>query len=989
MPSNWMASLMRRSAWLVLALVIALMAVPAVASAVAVASVSGTVVDAETGAPVPNVEVILFNWDTEDDYLVTTNGAGTFSLEVPPGDYDIMAFAEGYDDYFSDEPRTLVAGPNTVNFELTPMAPTVSGTVTDPKGGPVQDADVLAYTYDPRAREWLDWDWAQTGANGTWGMDISSGVYRFGFSAEGFRSEYYLDAPTIQQGRNVTLWPNRPVTGINAQLAYPTPSVTGTITSAASGLPIEGAEVWAFAPDPNAGEDEEFPYLWAGMDVTDATGAYMLGDLPNGEYLLLAEAGGFRYELFENVVEFDLATLVPFTGTVVDVDFELEPAQLSLSGVVRSAATNELVGDARVTAFALDEGQWIPHTDVWTDPETGEYAFYDLAEGTYRIGFVDGGPQIVGDTEVYFSPAYWDGAPTIEAADDIVVDGTQGTTGYDLFLPAGVQSVTGRVTSTEGGPLADIIVDAYQFDQDFEEWYSVWGGITAEDGAYEIWGLGDGLYRIGTMGGQDATGTVYSAGFWNNATTLDEADDVTTATGVTQTDIDLTLAEAQPLVRGTVRDESNQAAEGAWVSVLQRVDTEDGSFWEEVAGAMVDELGNYEAYAMSGVDYGRPVRLMVDAGPSYLPEYYNNRRDIEVADDILISPAGPVELQPIVLDPYTPAATRLSSDTRYTTAVTMAKRLTNDWEGVTHVILASGEDRAAADPLAASGLSWAYDGAPILITPSGSTPAAVINAIDEIVELNGELSIHVVGGTKSVPNARVNDILKALGGDADSVTVDRIAGASRYDNARLIARKMAQVRPDMPDFALVANGADVTKFFDALALSSVSAKTGAPILLVSATTVPSETKAVLKELPISPGNIFVAGGTRTVSPTVVKQLGTTEANRIAGASRYDTAVQVSQWAIENGWLTPNVVGVAAKLPDALTGGALIGTRGGSLLVTDSRTLSDATGEYLFELAPSLMEMQPTEVYILGGTNSVTRAVVNEINMILTMGGGEF
>jgi len=193
---------------------------------------------------------------------------------------------------------------------------------------------------------------------------------------------------------------------------------------------------------------------------------------------------------------------------------------------------------------------------------------------------------------------------------------------------------------------------------------------------------------------------------------------------------------------------------------------------------------------------------------------------------------------------------RLADRTRFSTAVAIARDGFPGWAGVKHVVIASGDDRAAADPLAASGLCWAYD-APMLLVSAARTPDEVKVAVKEIVQANGPVTLHVVGGPISVPDARLNEIRAYVG--AASVGVDRLlATGSRYDMAAAIARRMRYVADAdpakfMPLAALFANGADSTKFFDALALSPISASTGAPILLVTATSIPPATKAYVTE----------------------------------------------------------------------------------------------------------------------------------------------
>ena len=316
---------------------------------------------------------------------------------------------------------------------------------------------------------------------------------------------------------------------------------------------------------------------------------------------------------------------------------------------------------------------------------------------------------------------------------------------------------------------------------------------------------------------------------------------------------------------------------------------------------------------------------------------------------------------------------RLAGADRYDAAVAMARAAApGGWAGVDHVILASGEDRAAADPLAASGLSWAYGSAPLMLVRSSVVPSSVKVALREIAAANPKVVVHLVGGSSTLPSAREAEIRSSLGAYASRVSFDRVAGADRYSNAAAIAARMRAVRPGGADAALVANGADSTKFFDALALAPISAATGAPVLLVSADAVPAATSRELAAR--RPAITVVGGGPATVSSAVVTRLGAT---RWSGADRYSTATTIATNAISRGWLAPKRSAVAAKLPDALAGGALVGSVGGPLLVTEGTRLTPVTSSWLAARAN-----ETSAAWVLGGSASVSEPVKSSVQAAL-------
>jgi putative cell wall-binding protein len=292
-----------------------------------------------------------------------------------------------------------------------------------------------------------------------------------------------------------------------------------------------------------------------------------------------------------------------------------------------------------------------------------------------------------------------------------------------------------------------------------------------------------------------------------------------------------------------------------------------------------------------------------------------------------------------------PPALRTYSATRYGQAWGVALRTYPGFAGVTDVVIACGDDRAAADPLAAAGLCWTYD-APLLLTSATTLTIETRSAFTMLATLPhvAPLRVHVVGGTGSVPQARLDDIAAIVGPSA--VSFDRItAVGDRYDLAAAIARRMNDEGPTpSKHVALIANGADPVKFFDALALSPIARAQGCPILLVKYGSVPAATASALNGLGLN--QRYMAGGPGTILESVRVSLGAT---RWWGADRYSTAVAVANGAKSKGWSSFATVGVAGGktgLYDALAGGTMVGRDGGVLLLTTPAALSATTGNTL-------------------------------------------
>ncbi len=308
-------------------------------------------------------------------------------------------------------------------------------------------------------------------------------------------------------------------------------------------------------------------------------------------------------------------------------------------------------------------------------------------------------------------------------------------------------------------------------------------------------------------------------------------------------------------------------------------------------------------------------------------------------------------------------AGRLAGADRYATAVEIARQAFPRWEGVEYVVVASGEDRALSDPLAAAGLAGVFD-APLLLVHSGGLPNSVRSAI---ADMPSGVKVVIVGGTTAVPRT-VGQALERI----DRVgSIERVEGADRFQTAHRIAERMRSELSargeEMPKVALLANGSDPETFSDALSLAAVSAGTGAPVLLLERSSIPASTAIALRDLGLA--RRIVAGGYRTVSGSVVNSL---RAERWAGPDRYATAGEISRRAVSEGWAQSGEFGLAAQLSDALSGGSVLGRRGGTLLLTDATALPQHTARTL-AVAPA-----SARTLIFGGPASVSDSVLDEL-----------
>ncbi|MCL8249834.1 hypothetical protein AERO_00430 [Aeromicrobium fastidiosum] len=113
----------------------------------------------------------------------------------------------------------------------------------------------------------------------------------------------------------------------------------------------------------------------------------------------------------------------------------------SIQGTVSSGASGFDASEVLVTAYELEDDEWVEAGYGWSDGD-GRYSVDGLAAGDYRLEFYD-----YSDTT---ATEYWDDVTDIEDADDVAVGAAQVVTGKDAVLAQALPIGSSREPSVSG-----------------------------------------------------------------------------------------------------------------------------------------------------------------------------------------------------------------------------------------------------------------------------------------------------------------------------------------------------------------------------------------------------------------------------------------------------------------------------------------------------------------------------------------------------------
>ncbi|MFO0705019.1 MAG: cell wall-binding repeat-containing protein [Candidatus Andersenbacteria bacterium] len=191
------------------------------------------------------------------------------------------------------------------------------------------------------------------------------------------------------------------------------------------------------------------------------------------------------------------------------------------------------------------------------------------------------------------------------------------------------------------------------------------------------------------------------------------------------------------------------------------------------------------------------------------------------------------------------------------------------------------------------------------------------------------------------------------------ITLDRLEGANRYETA--IAISQNQFSQDKSAGAVFLARGD--QFADGLAGAPLAAQENAPILLTSTATLQPEVLAEIERVLPEGGKVWLLGGESAISAAVADALSAAgfAVTRLAGANRYETAVQVAE-QLEH--LTQVFLASGTSFPDALAASSIAARDRAAIVLTTKDALPQVTEDFL-------KKTPATSIHIVGGSAVVS------------------
>jgi hypothetical protein len=574
------------------------------------AQITGRVTAGDTGKPLADTTVAVYDSDENRVTIAVTNASGIYTTTgLITGSYTVFfnQFVQPYlGEYYNDKPDLASA------TRLALTAPTVRSGVDAvlARGaqiaGRVTAADTglgvpsaIAITGSSQGN--TIYSITDDAGNYTTTEGFASDTYQFIVRPLSEISDYLVTEKTVSVSAPNVL----DDTNIALELGG---RVTGRITDA-SMAPLKFADVSL--------SSETTHLLFQLGARTDAAGNYTIHGVPSGSYTVFFSHSSSIGEYYNNQHDITLANRINVTAPQATSGIDAVLARGgTISGRVTAADTGLGLDDVSVDVYDLAGNQ----IDGTLTQGSGFYAFTTLPSGAYRVHF---NPTSNGNGCAY-SSEYYNNQRTAAHADTVSVTAPNTTPNINAELERG-STISGRVTAAGTGvPLPAVRIGVYDSQGEI-----VTTGITAANGTYTTaGGLPSGTYRLYFQ--PSGASADYASEFYNDQASLIGATPIVVQAPTNVTGIDAVLAKGGQIAGTVIAEDTDAGLPGVAVQVYD-------SGGNLVALGQTTASGAYIAEPALANGAYRVRFVPTSPGGQYSAEYYDDQPTLASATPIAIS----------------------------------------------------------------------------------------------------------------------------------------------------------------------------------------------------------------------------------------------------------------------------------------------------------------------------------------------------------------
>ncbi|MDR1412402.1 MAG: carboxypeptidase regulatory-like domain-containing protein, partial [Actinomycetes bacterium] len=619
------------------------------------ASLSGKVTDTDN-VGLSGIEVTVYRYyedeeeegwwedsrstDTQSDGTWTVSGLRAGSYKVGFNDWEYGEYATQYYNNktnlgSADEIALITFQQRAgINARLTTDNPrgSISGRVTDATtGAGIANVSVAVYTLVDSEWNWHDGG-TSTDANGNYRIrGLSDDEYMVGFyDYDGGHIRTFYDNSILISSANR-------VSNINVQM-HQGASISGQVKNS-SNQALEDVEVvayrqvWSEDASPTGGSGYYY-YDWVDSSYTGEAGNYQFKGLEAGIYRVAFNGGSnYLYQIYngKNATTF-YSSIYDFLGNSLGNDIVVTAAStksninaiLTSAGKISGTLTDTSgrpIANARVEVSDRDSWDWYS-TTTYTE-EDGRYTVGSLPTGTYYMKFSAPG----------YITKYWNNVtnPVSASAISVTVGQTR-TCNVQLEINPNAATISGTVSRESGSPARWSEIELRRYYEDGGYWNSEQWISAGDDGGYIIRGLKAGVkYRLHFYNWD------YGEIYWQNASSFEDATDITLTTGETRT-INATIpnlwGEFEPnyiAYSGTVRDGDTHAPLRNIEVGAYYYDEEEDS-WYSTDWTYTDVSGQF-SFSLPEDTHGYKFGFF-DENETYRTQYWQNETNLDDASTV-------------------------------------------------------------------------------------------------------------------------------------------------------------------------------------------------------------------------------------------------------------------------------------------------------------------------------------------------------------------